>query len=239
MTKNTSELNRTARRFHGLRNLLPVFAVLVLAINGAVHVAAQQPAPAKPAAPAQQPAPAQGLLGATYKELLPEQKALVDDWFKRVSVAMKKTIPAEEGYDNMPLSYKTTFSAITHALIHTTLTDKDGKSLGASAIILIDKVDTVAGQIPGVGGDEQFRIYIELKPGALDILAKAKEFIAGRTTPFITMATRYAFEAPEALRRYRFHQRRTESEPILTWTIGRASFPPLCEWTPHGFELRR
>jgi len=102
MPKNNSELNRTFHRFLGFRNLFPILALLVLALNGAVHVAAQQPAPA------------QGLLGATYKELLPEQKALVDDWFQRVSVAMKKTIPAEEGYDNMPLSYKTTFSAITN-----------------------------------------------------------------------------------------------------------------------------
>jgi hypothetical protein len=167
MTKSILESNRTDHRFPRLRSLFPVLALFVLALNGAGRVAAQQPAPA------------QGLLGATYKELLPEQKTLVDDWFQRVSVAMKKTIPAEEGYDNMPLSYKTTFSAITHALIHTPLTDKDGKSLGASAIILIDKVDTVAGQIPGVGGDEQFRIYIELKPGALEILEKSKEFARG------------------------------------------------------------
>ncbi len=92
---------------------------------------------------------------------------------------MKETIPAEEGYNNPPLSYKTTFSAVTHALSRTPLTDKSGASLGTSAIILIGKLDTVAGQIPGVGGDEQFRIYIELKPGALEILEKSKEFARG------------------------------------------------------------
>jgi len=150
-----------------MRKLIPVLTLLVLALNGAVHVAAQQPAAA------------QGLLGATYKELLPEQKALVDDWFQRASVALKKTVPAEEGYDNLPLSYKTTFSAVTHALLRTPLTDKSGAPLGTSAIILIGKLDTVAGQVPGVGGDEQFRIYIELNPKALELLEKSKEFGRG------------------------------------------------------------
>jgi hypothetical protein len=112
MTKNTSELNRTFHRFPRLRRSFPVLALLVLALNGAGRVAAQQPAPA------------QGLLGATYAELLPEQKALVDDWFQRASVVVKKTVPAEEGYNNLPLSYKTTFSAVTHALLRTPLTDK-------------------------------------------------------------------------------------------------------------------
>jgi hypothetical protein len=150
--------------------LFPVLALLVFALtvlHGAGRVAAQQP-DAPPV-----------LLGATYAELLPEQKALVDDWFRRASGALKKTIPPEEGYNNLPLSFKTTLSAVTHALIRTPLTDKAGNSLGTSAIILIGKLDTVAGQIPGVGGDEQFRIYIELKPGALEILEKSKEFSRG------------------------------------------------------------
>ena len=95
MTKNTSESNRTVHHFPWLRRSFPVLALLLLALNGAGRVAAQQSA-------------AQGLLGATYSELLPEQKALVDDWFQRASAVVKKTVPAEEGYNNLPLSYKTT-----------------------------------------------------------------------------------------------------------------------------------
>jgi hypothetical protein len=91
-------------------------------------------------------------------------------------MALKKNIAAEEGYNSIPLSYKTTFSAVTHALINTPLTDKSGASLGASAITLIERVNTVAGEIPNTRGDQQFRIYIDLKPEALDILAKSKEF---------------------------------------------------------------
>src|SRR3954470_19752723 len=170
VTKIISEANRAVHRHLFRRGLFPVLGLMIFvlsALHGAGRVSAQQPDAA------------QGLLGATYAELLPEQKTLVDDWFRRASTAMKKTIPAEEGYNNLPLSYKTTLSAVTHALLRTPLTDKSGNSLGSSAIILIGKLETVAGQIPGVGGDEQFRIYIELKPGALEILEKSKEFSRG------------------------------------------------------------
>ncbi len=125
---------------------------------------------------AQESSAPQGLLGATYAELLPEQKALVDDWFRRFAEVVKKPVSAEDGYDNLPLSTKTTFSAVTHALIHTPLTDQSGAVLGASAIIVIDRVDTVAGKIAGARGDQQFRIYVELKPDALEILARSREF---------------------------------------------------------------
>jgi hypothetical protein len=128
---------------------------------------------------AQQPPDAQALLGAKYSDLLPQQKVLVDDWFRRFGEVVRKPVTAEEGYDNLPVSTKTTFGAVTHALIHTTLTDQEGKAMGASAITLIDKIETVAGKIEGASGDEQFRLYVALKPNVLEILAKSKEFGRG------------------------------------------------------------
>ena len=125
---------------------------------------------------AQQPPAPQVIPGAKYSDLAPEQKALVDDWFRRFSEVVRKPITAEEGYNNLPVSTKTTFGAVTHALIHTTLTDQNGGVLGPSAIILIDRVDTVAGKIEGAGSDQQFRLYVVLKPNALELLAKSKEF---------------------------------------------------------------
>ena len=119
------------------------------------------------------------MIGDKYSDLLPEQKLLVDDWFKRFAEVVKKPISAQEGYDNLPVSTKTTFSAVTHALIHTPLTDQYGASMGASAITLIDRLDTVAGKIEGAGGDQQFRIYVILKADALNTLAKSKEFGRG------------------------------------------------------------
>src|SRR5712672_2321293 len=73
---------------------------------------------------AQQPAVPPALLGDKYTDLLPEQKALVDDWFRRFGDVVKKTVSPQVGYDNLPVSTKTSFSAITHALIHTTLKDQ-------------------------------------------------------------------------------------------------------------------
>ena len=120
--------------------MLRVIGIIVLVLGGAGSVVARNSS-----------AP-QGLLGATYAELLPEQKALVDDWFRRFAEVVKKPVSAEEGYDSIPLSAKTTFSAVTHALIHTPLTDQSGAPLGASAITLIERLDTVAGKIPGTSG---------------------------------------------------------------------------------------
>jgi len=124
----------------------------------------------------QAPQNTQVIPGAKYADLLPEQKVLVDDWFRRFAEVVKKTVSAPEGYDNLPVSTKTSFGAISHALIHTTLKDQSGTSMGDSAITLIERLDTVAGKIEGAGGDQQFRIYVVLKPNALDILARSQEF---------------------------------------------------------------
>ena len=37
-------------------------------------------------------------------------------------------------------------------------------------------MDRIAGQYAGKGGDEQFRIYVRLKPGARETLEKSREF---------------------------------------------------------------
>ena len=112
--------------------------------------------------------------GAKYASLKPEQKALVDDWIGRFSATIQKQVDPKIAYDNLPVSSKTTFNAVTHALISTQLTDKSGEKLG-SAIQIIDKLDT-KGEVPGASGDKQFRIYVQLKPGALDILSKSEQF---------------------------------------------------------------
>ena len=113
--------------------------------------------------------------GAKYASLKPQQKALVDDWIRRFSATIQKQVDPEKAYDNLPVSMKTTFNAVTHALLSTQLTDKSGGELG-SAIQIIDKLDTVKGEAPGAGGDQQFRIYVQLKPGATDILDKSQQF---------------------------------------------------------------
>jgi hypothetical protein len=121
------------------------------------------------------PKAATGNFAGEYRSLKPEQKALVDDWMKRFSETIGKPVDPQMAYDNLPVSTRTTFNAVTQALLATQLTDARGSKLG-SAMQIIDKVDTVHGAIPGTRGDEQFRIYVQLKPGALELLAKSQEF---------------------------------------------------------------
>jgi hypothetical protein len=116
------------------------------------------------------------VLSGKYSDLHPEQKRIVDDWFRRLSEVLKQQISPEEGYDHLPTSDKTTFSAVTHALLRTPLTEESGATLGDSAMILVDKIDRVLGKIDGAGGDKQFRLYVQLKPNALEILGKSQEF---------------------------------------------------------------
>jgi len=111
-----------------------------------------------------------------YSDLLPDQKLLVDNWMQRFSEIIRKPVVVEEAYDNLPVSTKTTFYGVTHALIKTKLTEPSGNILAGSAIAIVDKLDSVAGALPGSRGDEQFRIYVQLKPGAQDLLAKSQEF---------------------------------------------------------------
>jgi hypothetical protein len=121
------------------------------------------------------PNDATGNFARGYASLKPEQKALVDDWMKRFSETIQKQVDPKVAYDNLPLSIRTTFNAVTHALLSTPLTDASGSKLG-SAIQIIEKVETVHGAIPDTRGDDQFRIYVQLKPGALEVLDTSQEF---------------------------------------------------------------
>lgn len=116
------------------------------------------------------------VFGGQYSDLRPEQEKLVDDWFARLSKVVKKPISPEEGYSNVPLSVRTTFEAVTHALLRTPLTDGSGQPLGKSGLSIVSKVDNVAGRRSGEGGDRQFRIYVQLVPGAISLLARSTEF---------------------------------------------------------------
>ena len=129
-----------------------------------------------PAAPAteQDPPKPNGFGG--YSSLAPKQKRLVDDWFQRFSSPGKKGMNPAQAYEKLSLSARSTFSAVTHALMRTGLTDRSGKRLAEAAIDLVDKVDNIAGEILGASGDEQFRIYVRMKPDALRLLNQSREF---------------------------------------------------------------
>ncbi len=118
-------------------------------------------------------------LGKSYAALRPEQKRLVDDFVSRYNATTGSKLVPEQAYDNARLSVRTTFDAVTHALLNAKMSDPKGKSLG-SAIDLVDAVDEVMGEESGVGGDRQFRLYVYLKPNAVGILSQSQEFFHDR-----------------------------------------------------------
>ena len=121
-----------------------------------------------------QPAPVQ--FGGSYSALDGRRKALVDDWVARFAGATNQKQEPGPFYDEqMALSSKTTFDAITYALERTTLTDASGQRLG-DALDLVGQVETVRGQIINAAGDHQFRMYVLLREGTLDRLGRSREF---------------------------------------------------------------
>ena len=67
-------------------------------------------------------------LGRSYAGLRPEQKQLVEDFIHRYNAATGSELVPEQAYDNARLSVRTTFDAVTHALLNVKLTDANGKS---------------------------------------------------------------------------------------------------------------
>lgn len=114
-------------------------------------------------------------LGGKYQTLRPEQRTLIQKWVAEYNKINGTRFTAVKIYDDLPASYKTTFDAVTNALLSSRLTDENGRSLG-TALSLVEMVETIHGKIPHVRGDQQFRIYVLLKPGAIDKLHASKEF---------------------------------------------------------------
>jgi len=144
--------------------------IVLVGISAGLYIWLSRPVPTL------QPPLPQAAIGGRYEDLLPAQRKLVEDWSGRFTKVMGKPVDTRELYDSLTLSKKTTFSAVTHALFQTRLTDKAGRSMGLTALDLVSRVETIAGRVPNKGGDRQFRIYVEMKPGAQQTLEESREF---------------------------------------------------------------
>jgi hypothetical protein len=126
--------------------------------------------------PATAPVQEVAATGGSYAGLAAEQRRLIDDWTSRLGQATGRQVDAGNLFDALPLSTRTTFNAVTHALAKTPLTTTDGAPLNLTALDLIARVDAVAGSMPDAGGDKQFRMYVQLRPDTQQILERSREF---------------------------------------------------------------
>jgi hypothetical protein len=149
--------------------------VLSLVLTGlTANSLAEKPTPAKATTPQEQPTSPHAF-GESYATLLPDQKRLLEDFARRYNQTTGSTLDPEQAYDGARVSVRTTFDAVTHALLSTKLTNEKGQSLGR-AIDLVEALDQVLGEEAGVGGDRQFRMYVYLKSDAIEILSTSREF---------------------------------------------------------------
>jgi len=114
--------------------------------------------------------------GGAYSELDARRQQLVADWVARFTKVTGQNIEARAFYDDiLSLSTKTTFDAVTHALMTTPLTDASDQKFG-DGLALVERVDTVKGEVSGTSGDRQFRLYVRLTPNAREMLERSREF---------------------------------------------------------------
>ena len=114
--------------------------------------------------------------GGAYGELDGRRQQLIDDFVARFANVTGQHMPASAFYDDvLTLSTKTTFEAVTHALMTTPLTDASGQVFG-DGLALVERVDSVRGESPGSASDRQFRIYVRLTADARDRLGRSREF---------------------------------------------------------------
>ncbi len=158
-----------------MKQMARLIVIVVWSLISVELAIAQTQSNQKKAATSEKPKGETLELGKSYAALRPEQKRLIDDFIRHYNATTGSDLIAEQAYDNARLSTRTTFDAVTHALLNAKITDAQGKSLGR-AIDLVDAVDQVMGEESGVGGDLQFRLYVYLKPDAVDILSRSQEF---------------------------------------------------------------
>ena len=85
------------------------------------------------------------------------------------------------------------------------LTDDQGSSIG-TALDLVKSLERIAGQYYGRGGDEQFRLYVNLLPGASEPLEKSQEFYSDHLNTVYHVGYPHSF-------------RQTGKEPTIQFSI--------------------
>ena len=131
--------------------------------------------------------------GATrYGDLDARQSHLFESYTAGYNEATGFSLTPRDYFNSLTISERTTFDAVTHALMNSELTDENGAPLG-HAIDLVRAIERVAGQYYGRSGDEQFRLYVFLREGARDTLEQAQEFSLGHLNTVYHVGYPYSY----------------------------------------------
>jgi hypothetical protein len=132
-------------------------ALIVLSVVAVIFVGAQTQ-PSQPQTPTQKAESGEREVGRSYATLRPEQKRLVDDFVMRYNRVTGSDLLPEHAYDKARLSVRTTFDAVTHALLNAKITDSMGKDLG-HAIDLVEAIDEVMGEEASRSAGQAYNPY--------------------------------------------------------------------------------
>ncbi len=127
-----------------------------------------------------------------FASLDPEQQKLYEPFAIRDADARGRTMTPEEHFNSQTISERTTYDAVTHALMSSALTDEEGNELG-TAFDLVAGIERVAGQYYGRGGDQQFRLYVDLRPDAVETLHRSTQFFEGHENTVYHVGYPYSF----------------------------------------------
>jgi len=105
-----------------------VIGLSLAMFSAVVGMSAQKQTPAK-ATPPQKQTSSPREFGKSYVTLRPEQKKLVDDYVRHYNQITGNKIATQAAYDGARLSVRTTFDAVTHALLNAKMTDANAAEM--------------------------------------------------------------------------------------------------------------
>jgi len=119
-----------------------------------------------------------------FEDLAPEQRNILQAFFTRCGVASDRLSLAASIFGQLNASQRATFVGITHALMHSLLTDRqDGKRLG-DALSLVQELIDIQGEDSALSSDHQFQMIVRLAPDAAQKLERAAHFLKGENHIF-------------------------------------------------------
>lgn len=119
-----------------------------------------------------------------FEDLASEQQAILQTLFTHCGVATDRPSLAASIFGQFNASRRATFVGVTHAMLHTRLTDReDGEKLG-DALALIQELIDIQGENDALPSDSQFQLIVRLAPDARRKLERAAHFDKGENHIF-------------------------------------------------------